>query len=319
MSKNKPLVTHIYTADPSAHVYENKIYVYPSHDLSIEAEENDNGDQYQMTDYHVLSLSEPGGEVTDHGEALHVKDVPWASCQMWAPDAACKGGKYYLYFPARDKEGIFRIGASVSDKPYGPFKAEKDPIPGSFSIDPCVLEDNGAFYMAFGGLWGGQLQCWTTGKFDEKGETPSDDRPALCPRIARMADDMVTFAESPRDILILDEKGEPLKASDNNRRYFEGPWLHKYNGKYYFSYSTGDTHQLVYATSDSVYGPYTYGGVILTPVVGWTTHHSIVEFKGKWYLFYHDSTLSGGKSHQRCVKMQELKYRPDGSIETLTP
>lgn len=317
--KEKPLVTHIYTADPSAHVFKDRIYVYPSHDVDHPTEDNDNGDQYQMTDYHILSLAEPGGMVTDHGEALHVKDVPWATRQMWAPDAAFKSGKYYLYFPARDKEGIFRIGAAVSDKPYGPFKPEKDFIAGSFSIDPCVLEDDGNYYMAFGGVWGGQLQCWTTGKFDGKAETPRDDRSALCPKMAKLASDMVSFAEAPRDIVILDEKGQPLKASDNNRRYFEGPWIHKYAGKYYFSYSTGDTHQLVYATSDNVYGPYTFKGVILPPVIGWTTHHSIVEFRGKWYLFYHDSSLSGGISCQRCVKMQELTYRPDGSIITLEP
>jgi beta-xylosidase len=317
--QKKPLVPHIYTADPSAHVFENRLYVYPSHDLDIPAEENDNGDQYQMTDYRVLSLDEPGGDVTDHGEALHVRDVPWASRQMWAPDAAFANGKYYLYFPARDKEGIFRIGAAVSDRPEGPFKAEKEPIKGSFSIDPCVLDDNGTHYMAFGGVWGGQLQCWTTGEFDPKAVTPTDDRPALCAKIARLTSDRLGFAEAPRDIVILDEKGEPLKASDNNRRYFEGPWIHKYNGKYYFSYSTGDTHKLVYGTSDSVYGPYTWQGVILTPPIGWTTHHSIVEYKGKWYLFYHDSSHSRGKSHQRCVKMQELTYRPDGSIVTMDP
>ena len=83
---------------------------------------------------------------------------------------------------------------------------------------------------------------------------------------------------------------------------------------YYFSYSTGDTHFLVYATSDNPFGPFTYRGRILEPVVGWTTHHSIVEFEGKWYLFYHDASLSGGQSHLRCVKVKEIFYAPDGSI-----
>ena len=90
--------------------------------------------------------------------------------------------------------------------------------------------------------------------------------------------------------------------------------MHKHEGTYYLSYSTGDTHLIVYATGDNPYGPFTYLGVVLTPVLGWTTHHSIVEFKGKWYLFYHDSSLSGGKTHLRSIKVAELRYREDGSI-----
>jgi hypothetical protein len=95
--------------------------------------------------------------------------------------------------------------------------------------------------------------------------------------------------------------------------------MHKYQGTYYLSYSTGSTHYLVYATSDSPLGPFTYRGRILNPVVGWTTHHSIVEFEGKWYLFYHDSVLSGGKTHLRSVKMVEMTYNADGTIQTLDP
>jgi hypothetical protein len=72
----------------------------------------------------------------------------------------------------------------------------------------------------------------------------------------------------------------------------------------------------VYATSRSIYGPYTYRGKILEPVQGWTTHQSIVEYRGKWYLFYHDAQLSG-KTHLRNIKVTELKHRPDGSIETI--
>jgi hypothetical protein len=132
-----------------------------------------------------------------------------------------------------------------------------------------------------------------------------------------MTGDMLEFAEEPRDVVILDENGEPLKAGDHERRYFEGPWMHKYNGKYYFSYSTGNTHLLCYAVGDSPYGPFTYQGVILTPVVGWTTHHSIVEFKGKWYLFHHDSVPSGGKTWLRSIKVVELEYNDDGTIKTL--
>ncbi|OYZ42231.1 MAG: alpha-N-arabinofuranosidase, partial [Novosphingobium sp. 16-62-11] len=174
--RDQPLVSEIYTADPSAHVFDGKIYIYPSHDIETPTTDDDLGNQYAMRDYRVLSMEKIGGKVTIGPVALDVKDVPWASQQMWAPDAAYKDGTYYLYFPARDKVkdknglGTFRIGVATSKDPMGPFVAEKDPIPGSFSMDPAVFtDDDGASYMYFGGIWGGQLQRWATGKFDPNG------------------------------------------------------------------------------------------------------------------------------------------------------
>jgi hypothetical protein len=171
--------------------------------------------------------------------------------------------------------------------------------------------------MYFGGLWGGQLQRYRNNKAIECGHEPADDEPALSPKVALLSENMLEYAEEPKDVVILDENGEPLKAGDHDRRYFEGPWMHKYNGKYYLSYSTGNTHQICYAIGENPYGPFTYKGVILTPVVGWTTHHSICEFKGKWYLFYHDSVSSGGKTWLRSIKVRELFYNDDGTIVTM--
>jgi beta-xylosidase len=310
-----PLISHLFTADPSAHVFNGRIYIYPSHDRDSGIPDNDLGDQYDMVDYHVFSMDRVGGPVTDHGVALDLKDVPWAGKQLWAPDAAFKDGRYYLYFPARDKEGVFRIGVAVGDKPEGPFKAEPTPMAGSYSIDPCCLSDtNGRAYLAWGGIWGGQLQKWRTGQYDPAGVEPADHEPAIGPRIAELSADMKSFKGGITEIQILDEQGQPLRAGDHDRRYFEGPWIHQYKGTYYLSYSTGNTHYLVYATSQNPLGPYTYRGRFLEPVLGWTTHHSIVEFQGKWWLFHHDSSLSGGKSHLRCVKVRELTYAADGRI-----
>ena len=318
---SEPLVTHIYTADPSAHVFEKKIYIYPSHDIESGIPQDDLGSHFDMKDYHVLSMDSIGGKVTDHGVALDIKDVPWAGRQMWAPDAAFKNGKYYLYFPAKDKQDVFRIGVATGASPAGPFKAEPNYIKGSYSIDPAVFTDtNGTSYMYFGGIWGGQLQRWAKGEYDSAGsktDLRQDTQPAIAPRVARMASNMLGFAEPVREIKILDPEGKLILGGDHDRRFFEASWMHKYNGKYYFSYSTGDTHFIAYATGTSPYGPFTYQGVILNPVVGWTNHHSIVEINGKWYLFYHDSVLSGDKTHLRTVKVAELKYRPDGSIETI--
>ena len=320
MSKERtPLVTHMFTADPSAHVFNGKIYIYPSHDIPHNGEDNDNGDEYQMRDYHVLSMDSLDSECVDNGLALSEKDVPWVSEQMWAPDAAYKNGKYYLYFPARDKEGNFRLGVAESDSPVGPFTPDEKYIPGSYSIDPAVYVEGEEAYIYFGGLWGGQLEKWQTGEFVPDAVGPSGDEPALGPMFAVLSEDMKSFKSTPQMLRILDENGEPIKAGDEERRYFEAPWLHKYNGKYYLSYSTGTTHYIVYATSDSPVGPFTYGGRIMEPVIGWTTHHSIVEIGGKWYLFYHDCEMSGGINHRRTVKFTELKYNEDGSIVTIQP
>lgn len=322
MSDPKPLVDHIFTADPSAHVFNDRIYVYPSHDRETDIADNDNGDQYDMVDYHVLSMQLVGGEVIDHGVALKADDVPWVSKQMWAPDAAEKDGKYYLYFPARDKDGIFRIGVAVGEKPDGPFDAETEPIEGSYSIDPAsFVDDDGQAYLYFGGIWGGQLQCWRTGKFvREAYETmeASGDEPAIFPRVAKLNNSMRSFDGGVHELVVNDTNGEPIHSSKHDRRFFEAPWMHKYNGKYYFSYSTGDTHFVVYAVGDSPLGPFQYQGRILEPVQGWTTHHSIVEFQEKWYLFYHDVSLSS-KNHLRSVKVRELVYDADGKLGLAQP
>ncbi len=317
---SRPLVEHIYTADPAAHVWNGRIYIYPSHDIDAGIPENDNGDHFDMRDYHVLSMDCIDGRVTDHGVALAVKDIPWAGRQLWDSDAAYKNGRYFLYFPLKDKEDIFRIGVAVSDKPEGPFVPEAEPIKGSFSIDPCVFKDSdGAHYMYFGGIWGGQLQRWYKGKYDPTGPFPNADEPAIPPFVAKLSDNMLGFIETPRPVKIIDRAGNLLLASDEDRRFFEASWMHKYNGKYYYSYSTGNTHYLCYATGDNPYGPFTYQGKILTPVIGWTTHHSIIEFNNKWYLFYHDCTVSGGKTHLRSIKVSELNYNDDGTIQTIHP
>lgn len=315
---SQPLVKHIYTADPSAHVFNGRIYIYPSHDTATGTPEDDLGSHFDMRDYHILSMDSVGGPVTDHGVALDIKNIPWAGRQLWAPDAAFANSTYYLYFPVKDKKDVFHIGVATSSKPEGPFTAEPQPIKGSYSIDPCVFkDDNGSFYMYFGGIWGGQLQRWNNNQYDSTKGNRKPDEEAILPRVAKLGGDMKSFAEPVKEIQILDKDGKPFHEKDNAKRFFEGPWMFKKDGKYYFTYSTGDTHNLVYATGTSPYGPFTYQGVILNPVEGWTTHHSIIEANGKWWLFYHDTQLSG-KTHLRNVKVTELKFNTDGSIQTIT-
>lgn len=340
MEGKKYLYPSDYMADPSVHVYNDRLYIYPSHDWDAGECEDDDGGHFQMRDYHVLSFDDlENGQATDHGVILDVDQVPWAEKQMWDSDVVEKDGKYYLVFSAKGYDGVFRLGLAVADKPEGPFIPQEHPIRGSFSIDPCVFKDeDGSIYTYFGGLWGGQLQWWQPlaqgnvpipGKYGDRNGLidlgPAADRktqifakpdaPALPSAVVKMSDDM-QFAEAPRQVLILDKDGQPLKAGDPHR-FFEASWMHKYQGKYYFSYSTGDSHFLCYAIGDNPYGPFTYQGVIMTPVVGWTTHHAIAEFKGKWYLFHHDCVPSNDKTWLRSLKVCELHYNPDGTIQPI--
>lgn len=315
---SQPLVTHIYTADPSAHVFNNRIYIYGSHDTATGIPEDDLGSHFDMRDYHILSMDRIGGKVIDHGVALDIKNIPWAGRQLWAPDAAFANNTYYLYFPVKDKQDVFHIGVATSNKPVGPFTPEPQPIKGSYSIDPAVFkDDDGKFYMYFGGIWGGQLQRWNNNEYNATAGNRKPDEQAILPRVARLNADMKSFAEPVKEIKIVDDKGNLFKEKNNDKRFFEASWMFRYNGKYYFTYSTGDTHFICYAIGDNPYGPFTYKGVVLNPVDGWTNHQSITQFRGKWYLFYHDVQLSG-KTHLRNVKVTELHFNPDGTIQTVT-
>jgi hypothetical protein len=321
-AKSRYLYLNDYTADPSARVFNGRLYIYTSHDRNSNAGFSGlfpyDAPQYDMVDYHVFSTDDVfNGKITDHGAVLNLKDIPWASSQLWDNDVAYKDGSYYMYFPAKGSDNIFRIGVAVADSPTGPFIAQNAPIIDSYSIDPCVFEDSGSYYIYFGGIWGGQLQRYKNNNYIGTDAFPSYNEPAIPPRVAKLSDDMLQFAEAPRPVIILDANGNPIRARDSSRRFFEASWMHKYNGTYYFSYSTGDSHLLCYATGDNPYGPFTYQGVILTPVIGWTTHHSIVEYKEKWYLFYHDSRQSG-MDHLRRMKVAEFEYLPDGKIKTLS-
>lgn len=331
MKEPRYLFPNDYMADPSANVFNDRLYIYPSHDRDSGEAFDDDGGHFQMRDYHVLSLDDvANGEITDHGVILDVDQVEWAEKQMWDNDVIEKNGKYYLVFSAKDYNGVFHLGVAVADKPEGPFIPEPYPIRGSFSIDPCLFkDDDGTIYCYYGGLWGGQLQWYSLtpqASANEEGvvmgpapdkKTPMflpADSPAVPSLMAKMSDDMLQFAEAPHPVVILDENGEPLKAGDPHR-FFEASWMHKHNGKYYFSYSTGDSHYLCYAIGDSPYGPFTFKGVILDPVVGWTTHHSIVKFKDEWFLFYHDCVPSNDTTWLRSLKVQKLYYNDDGTIK----
>ena len=296
-----------FMADPSAHVFEGKLYIYPSHDRDGGHSENDNGDHFMMRDYHALRLDDvENGQAVDCGKVLDLDDIPWASKQLWDNDVIDKNGRYYMVFSAKDKSGIFRLGVAVADSPEGPFIPEADPIRGSYSIDPCLFKDNdGEIYCVFGGIWGGQLQCYRNNELIENPVLPKGTELCICPRIARMTPDMLQFAEQPHEIVLLDANGNRMLAEDICH-FFEGSWMYREGDTYILMYSTGDTHRMCYAVGDNPYGPFKYKGTWLEPVVGWTTHGSVCFVNGKRYLFHHDSVPSGGVTWLRSLKVKEI-------------
>ncbi len=284
-----PLITDQFTADPTARVFEGRVYVYPSHDIREPPGYTGRKNWFVMEDYHVFS-SDNLTDWTDHGVILSQKDVPWAdpnAFAMWAPDCVFKDGKYYFYFPTKDKNGEKRIGVAVGDKPTGPFKPEPNHKAGGVGIDPAVVIDkDGSAYMS-----------WSR-------------------------NDALVMAKLKPNMLEIE--GE-IKALDNlpKKGLQEGPFMLERKGVYYLTYPhvADRIERLEYATSSSPMGPFTWAGVFLdeSETGCWTSHHSLVEYKGQWYLFYHDRDLSPGFDKRRSIRADKLYFNEDGSIRKVVP
>ncbi len=282
IAAQNPLVMDQFTADPTARVFEGKIYVYPSHDIPASPGRG-RANWFVMEDYHVFS-SENLTDWTDHGVILTQTGVPWLqreSFDMWAPDCVFKNGKYYFYFPTGG-----RIGVAIADKPYGPFKPEEQPIDGARGIDPCVFIDkDGTSYLYY-------------------------SMNAIF--VARLKDNMVELDSEVQRIPNLPTEG-----------LVEGPFVFERNGIYYLTYphEVGGAERLEYATGSNPLGPFEQKGVIMDKSASdcWTNHHSIVEYKGRWYLFYHDKDLSPDFDKNRSIKADYLFFNEDGTIQKVLP
>jgi hypothetical protein len=290
-----PFIMNQFTADPSAHVFGGRVYVYPSHDIPAPDGKGLRKDWFCMEDYHVFS-SDNLTEWTDHGVILSQYVVPWVDTttySFWAPDCIERNGKYYLYFPALSREkdsvsgrNLFRIGVAIADRPEGPFTPLPQPIKGVMGIDPCVFVDNdGQAYL-----------YWSLRHIF----------------VAKLKENMTELASDPQIIANLPEKG--LK---------EGPWVFERNGWYYLTFPHVEHHieRLEYAMSKSPVGPFQWTGVIMdeSPMNCWTNHHSILEFKGQWYLFYHQNALSPHFDKNRSICIDSLFFNADGTIRKVVP
>lgn len=289
LQAQNPVIRDQFSADPTARVFNGKVYIYPSHDIPSPIDRLQ--EWFCMADYHVFSSSNLT-DWTDHGVILTQNKIPWVqpdSYSMWAPECVYKEGKYYFYFPSTPKgEGKrgFSIGVATANNPEGPFIPEAEPIKGIFGIDPCVLIDtDGEAYI----YWSGRGMS-----------------------VAKLKPNMTELASEPTQVQGLPSKG-----------FKEGPYIFKRNDKYYFTFPwvQDKTETLAYAMGDSPMGPFTFKGIIMdeSPSGCWTNHHSITEYNGQWYLFYHHNDYSPNFDKNRSARIDSLFFNTDGTIKKVKP
>ena len=292
VSAQNPFVMDKFTADPSARVFGDRVYVYPSHDIPC-TEGRGRVGWFCMEDYHVYSSANLT-DWTDHGMIVHQNKVPWVkpeSYSMWAPDCIERNGKYYFYFPTTPKDTStygrgFTIGVAVADKPEGPYSPEPTPIKGVKGIDPNVFIDkDGQAY-----LYWSQQNIY----------------------VAKLKENMLELASDPVILQDLPTKG--LK---------EGPYMIERNGKYYLTYPhvENKVERIEYAIGDNPFGPFKVAGVIMdeSPTGCWTNHHSLLQFKNQWYFFYHHNDLSPQFDKNRSIRVDSLSFNTDGTIKKVIP
>ena len=297
LAAQNPVIRGIYSADPTARVFNGKVYLYPSHDIFPPAGQRQ--DWFCMEDYHVFS-SENLTDWTDHGVIVTQNKVPWVrpnSYSMWAPDCVERNGKYYFYFPSAPQAGGgFAVGVAIADSPEGPFIPEKESIKGINGIDPCVLQASDGNAYIF----------WGNGRCAK-----------LKPNMKELADDnpRETVKWGNREVEMVGVNC--LQGLPN--RQAEGPFAFEYNGNYYLTYPyvRENTEVLGYAMSKNPMGPYEYKGLIMAehPNGCWTNHHSIVNYKGQWYIFYHTNFFSPKDDKRRSVCIEKLYFNADGTIQ----
>ena len=302
VAAQNPVIRDQFSADPTARVFNNKVYLYPSHDIM--PPQGQRQDWFCMEDYHVFS-SENLTDWTDHGMIVTQNKVPWVrkdSYSMWAPDCVYRNGKYYFYFPSAPAEGRggFAVGVAIADNPEGPFIPEPEPIKGINGIDPCVLQaSDGNAYI----FWGNG-RC---AKLKPNMKELADDNPKSTVKFGNREMEMVGV--------------NCLEGLPN--RQAEGPFAFEANGWYYLTYPyvRNNTEVLGYAMSKNPMGPYEYKGLIMAEHANgcWTNHHSIVNYKGQWYLFYHHNFFSPRDDKRRSVQIEKLFFNADGTIQEVKP
>jgi arabinoxylan arabinofuranohydrolase len=282
------LKTTTYSADPSCLEYNGVLYSYWSND------DNNNG-SYTMHQITCLSTTDLKNW-TNHGPVFDVpRDCSWAA-NSWAPSVVYRDGYFWMYFG----NGGSGIGVAKSTSPTGPFKdAKGSPIitpsmPNcnvQWCFDPGVfVDDDGRAYCFFGG--GGPGNC----------------------RAIEIGSDMISTIGTAVTI--------------DAPRFFEASWLHKYNGKYYLSYSSDFSQgaaTIEYMMSSSPMSGYVHKGTVLPNPPsnnGNNNHHSIFQYRGNWYIAYHNRYIANQQgidsTYKRNAALDQLFYNADGTIKLVT-
>lgn len=276
-----PIITDRFIADAGVYPFGDRVYLYVTDDS------DNSGSAWDSKDWRAYSSTDLVHWI-DHGQIFKVGPggFAWASNYAWAPAAAYKNGYYYLYLPvdAANPDSISKIGVARSTSPSSGFVDAlgaplilegREANAGTECIDPFVfMDDDGQAYLYFGG---------------------------------RQAAKVVKLNA---DMLSLNGPIQSLALTD----YAESMWVHKRNGIYYLSYSTGWPGPIAYATGSSPLGPFTYQGILLDYVNISTNHQGILNYNDQWFLFYHRSVLSGGGPYRRSVLIDCMYYNADGTL-----
>lgn len=286
-----PVVQTQYTADPAPMVYQDKMYLYTSHD-------EDAATWFVMNDWKLYTTTDMVNW-TDHGVVLSYKDFGWVQKNAWAPQCVERDGKFYMYVPVTDKNNKEGIAVAVSDSPYGPFI---DPLGkhlvqsnGWGDIDPTVLvDDDGQAYL----YWGNPF-CY----------------------YVKLNEDMISYSDEISAVPMTVEAFGKRDGNVQNRPtlYEEGPWLYKRKNLYYLLWAGGPLPEhLGYSTSKSPEGPWEYQGTIMPPEgKSFTNHPAIIDYKEKTFLFYHNGALPNGGGFNRSVCVDEVEFNKDGTIKPM--
>lgn len=287
-AQNNPVFPGWY-ADPEGVVFDGKYWIYPTYSAP-----------YDKQVYLDAFSSDDLVNWEFHHKIIDTAEVKWAKRAMWAPAIIKKEDQYFLFFGANDIQSdkeLGGIGVAVASKPEGPYKDHLGkPLIDKFHngaqpIDQFVYNDNGKFYMFYGG-WG---HC----------------------NVAQLNEDFTGF--------IPFEDGTTFKEV-TPENYVEGPFMFKKDGKYYFMWSeggwTGPDYSVAYAIADSPMGPFKRIGKILQQDMEVATgagHHSVIKNaeSDDYYIVYHRRPLTETDGNSRVTCIDKMEFDENGLIKTV--
>lgn len=329
-----------YIPDGEPHIFGDRVYLYGSHD-------KEGGSTFCMGNYTVWSA--PVSDLSDwrcEGDIYRAEQDPDFSSErpyMYAPDAVRgNDGKYYLYYCLSGNYGFGGyygpISVAVCDTPAGKYEylgyvryKDGTPMKKYVCFDPCAFNDNGTIRIYYGTQYQNETNDILAAddekmadimkRYDKSREeilaTPDN---VNGPAMVVLEDDMLTVKEDARHII-------PYEADFGGHEFFEASSMRKVGSKYYFIYSSQKNHELCYAVSDYPDRDFRFMGTLVSNgdvgvngvtdenrmnMTG-TTHGSIIEINGQWYVFYHRLTHKSDYSRQACA--EKISIAPDGSIK----